>query len=145
VREAPPILIREAQVDDLPLVTHSWKQSQRKRLEWRWIPDDHYYPAMDSRINLLLQHSHLLIAALDTDDAADLITGWMCHDKDAVHYCYVKEAYRRYGIAKRLLRESGLMAQNVIRCTHWSPLCESLAVVRVSPRLVYAPSLAYVS
>jgi GNAT superfamily N-acetyltransferase len=101
----PPIRIREAKLTDLDIVVPIWLTTYRDGAGP--MPGKVYYPLQRKKIYHLLSNSMIFIAC-DLEDE-NHIYGWVCgdrHDEAAViHYVHVKEAFRRYGIARELLKE----------------------------------------
>ena len=52
---------------------------------------------------MLLKRSISLIVAC-LDDEPDIILGWVAHEPTIVHFVYVKNAWRKQGIATQLLK-----------------------------------------
>jgi GNAT superfamily N-acetyltransferase len=66
-------------------------------------PSD-YWPGQRQRIDRLLATTAAVIVAHPAETPS-VIAGWACVDNhpDVVHYVYVREFYRKRGIAKRLI------------------------------------------
>ena len=116
-------------------IYHSWGNSYREAALGAWgdIPKATYYKRVRLRIDTLLKRGAELKIACDPDNQ-DIILGWMCAESPVLHYVYVKEAYRKQGIALTLLNACGLSSTNVIPCSHWTPYAELVAAKR--PRLL---------
>jgi GNAT superfamily N-acetyltransferase len=90
-----------------------------------------YYKRARSRIDALIKRGAELKVACDPEDT-NIILGWMCAEDPVLHYVYVKEAYRRQGIALSLLAACGLSSSRIIPCSHWTPSAEEVAAKRPS-------------
>lgn len=114
-------------------VFHSWGNSYRDAALGAWgdIPKATYYKRVRGRIEALIKRGAELKIACDPDDA-NIILGWMCAEAPVLHYAYVKEAYRRQGIALSLLAACELSSPRVIPCSHWTPFAEEIAFKRPS-------------
>jgi GNAT superfamily N-acetyltransferase len=98
-------LLRTATEEDLRFVKASWKtdawksSSAGKRMSHRVFSD-----GMDTRIARLIPRSTVYVAAFA--EVPDEVLGWACIQSTpmgaALHYVYVKAAFRRHGIAKGL-------------------------------------------
>lgn len=108
------IEIREATPNDRPLIYATWLRSYRHgSLFPRHIPDPTFFEAHHNVAEELLKRSTTLVAHPPGDP--EVILGWACFetlepvgDKPsglAVHYVYVKPAFRRAGVARRLLAQ----------------------------------------
>jgi GNAT superfamily N-acetyltransferase len=77
----------------------SWLRSY---FESEWAPDKVHMARHHDLISDLLLRSEVLVAHLPGEP--DLFAGWICAERTAIHYCYVKHPYRRDGVATRLLQ-----------------------------------------
>ncbi len=100
---APPLSFRDATPEDLRFVRHSWFESYRRGGLAPQVAFDVYKDGQGHLIDLLLD-SHGAWVAFHPE-VPDEIIGWSCADGRTLHYVYVKQAYRHYGIASRLLEE----------------------------------------
>jgi hypothetical protein len=81
-------------------VRDSWLRSYRRAPDVRSTPWDIYLDGMGARIDrIVASQQTMLVVAL----AENVVLGWACWDPRAVHYAYVKRAYRRSGLAWRLV------------------------------------------
>lgn len=91
--------------DDRPFVASSWRVSYRESVHnpglARWLRKSAYGRAHDALIEATLDHGQVAICH-DPEDATHIL-GWICFDPPSWHYVYVKEAFRRRGIASVLL------------------------------------------
>lgn len=99
----PPLSFREATPEDLRFVRHSWFESYRRGGLAPQVQFEVYKLGQGRLIDLLLQNHGAWIA--HHPDVPDEIIGWSCSAGRLVHYLYVKQAYRHYGVARRLLEE----------------------------------------
>lgn len=68
---------------------------------WRSATDQVYWFNQSLLASKLLRESETLIATLAGEP--DLFVGYVVWQRDVLHYVYVKAAYRRDGVASRLL------------------------------------------
>lgn len=66
---------------------------------------------MDLKINDMLVQSLTLIACPENDP--DLIAGYFIFTHDCAHYIYVKESFRKLGVAAELFKASGLSVKGL--------------------------------
>ena len=76
----------------------SWISSYERSREARALPRDWYHVGMRLRINALFDQSNTFAMLVE-----GVCVAWACIAPNAVHYAYVKRAYRRQGYATRLL------------------------------------------
>lgn len=94
---------------DESFIYSSWLKSYKNSPHTRRWSDQSYDKYQRSKIASLLTRSIVIVARpVDWNDG---ILGWLCYEQtDAkyfLHYIYVKTAYRRNGIAARLVDISG--------------------------------------
>ena len=122
--------VREMIEGDKNFVYHSWIGSYRENAPVPGtVPRATVCKRIRERIDTLLKRGAELKIACDPDDT-NIILGWICAEPPALHYIYVKEAYRQQGIALTLLNSVGLASARVIPCTHWTPFAEQVAAKR---------------
>lgn len=89
---------------------------------WRWIVNNwmgsvgkgQCQPMLGGQV-LMTEHWHLVVSLIERGDvviahqpgAPDLFVGWACGEPErgVHHYCYVKHAFRRGGVAIRMVQE----------------------------------------
>lgn len=97
-----PHVLRPSVEDDRNLIIQSWMRSHRRNCYRDHIDDVTYARGQEWLIKQLLERCATLVACLDTDPS--YIMGWAVTSTGAVHYCWVRHAHRRQGIARDLLR-----------------------------------------
>jgi GNAT superfamily N-acetyltransferase len=98
--------VRPVETGDWAFIYHSWKESLRDGLflHWSWVQ---YKRDMNHAIDRLRNDADVRwLVACDAEDPS-CIFGWICYDwvLSVVHYVYIKQPYRRQGIAKELLEK----------------------------------------
>lgn len=66
----------------------------------------------------LIQPGNLIIAGHTEDE--DIILGWVCFDKVAIHYVYVTDGWRHKGLATALLLAAGLSTDGKSIFSHYT-------------------------
>lgn len=84
-------------LDTMPKAIYFDSHPRRGRPSPKWFKDFHDY------LTTLLTTADILIAA--SDDDPNLILGYAISDKRTLEFVYVKEAYRKQGIATMLAKE----------------------------------------
>jgi len=113
------IEIRAATQEDRPLIYATWLRSYKHGAAFpRHIPDETFFEAHHNVVEALLDRSTVLVA--HPPDDPEVILGWsvvetLLPEADepspiVVHYVYVKPAFRRAGVARRLLAQVGRAA-----------------------------------
>lgn len=112
------IAIRPGRDSDRACVYSTWLHSYRHGSHFpRRIPEKTYFAEQHDLIQAILDSpTTTLLMAVPSDDP-DVILGWACFErgvgageweiKSAVHYVYVKPAFRRSGVASQLLSSLG--------------------------------------
>lgn len=93
--------LRIASGDDSRFIHSSWHTAYWKTHARKHTEKAVYDPGQDARIDRLLFRSHVLVAFFP--EVPDEVLGWSAVEGDALHYVYVKAAYRRRGIATGLV------------------------------------------
>jgi hypothetical protein len=110
--------IRPADEGDVAFLSSTWKQSFWRESTWanriRWSV---FEPGHAKVIQRLLARS-LAIVACDPERETE-IAGYLVYEPGAIHYAYVKPAFRRAGVLRALLAASGLPADlDAVAITH---------------------------
>ncbi len=93
--------LRLASGADMRFIHSSWHTAFWKTHARKHVLKEVYDAGMDKRIDRLLFRSHVLVAFFP--EVPDEVLGWSAIEGDALHYIYVKAAYRRRGIATGLV------------------------------------------
>jgi len=98
--------IRKAGRADIPFITSSWLESFRNAPMVRGVPNSIYYHYHHKSLEEVLPRSVVLMAcnAEDTDQLVGFICAEVFEKSLVVHYVYVKQAFRRLEVAKRMLQ-----------------------------------------
>ena len=103
-----PFSLRLGRTSDHNLVLQSWIRSHRRncyratKADGRPELDDvSYGNGQEWLVKQLLDRCALLVAAYDEDP--EFILGWAVTSTNAVHYTWVRHAFRRKGVAAALL------------------------------------------
>lgn len=114
-----PVLLRPLAEGDVNFVLNSWLKSYEDS-GWTKVAGKAYWKGHRIAILRLIRSAHVVIAC-DPEDH-DTILGWACTNGRYVHYVYVKRAFRRYGLAKRLLADHVKMLSPVVYTHRWNPI-----------------------
>lgn len=62
-----------------------------------------FYKSYQEKIKSKFHSGEIMIDVFHSPEDEDQIIGWIAYDKECIHYCYVKQVFRKYGIAKKLI------------------------------------------
>jgi len=134
-----PVLVRLASPSDSSLVYSTWLHSyaDQNKDQHRGI----LYKSHRKIIRNLMEKSITVMAVMDDDP--NQIFGWICGLRAksgplVVHYCYVKDAFRRLGLAKLLLNHFEHRSGEPVICSHKGYVYKSL---RDRYNLFYVPQV----
>lgn len=98
------LVVRPGVADDLGYVIDTWGRSLRGEYPDARTTDfvDGVRRGIDRRLR-----DGAKVFVVHPNGESDLILGWACVDGPIVHYVYVRQAYRRLGVARRLIDEIG--------------------------------------
>lgn len=140
--DSPAFAIRAGLEDDRDFILATWLRGYRHGSSFaRRIRDGIFYRHHHPIATALLSRSNVLVA--HDPEAPAVIYGYLVWEPGAVHWSYVKEDFRRYGIATALLYASSL-PKNLkgIEITHGSDSWWA-HVQRKYPEAVYNPYRAF--
>lgn len=98
---------RPIEPDEIGLVLDSWFKSYRTS-DWAGtIPNHLYVPTMREMVGGLVARGAKILAAV----VAGRVLGWVCYETSSrneavLHFCYVKDPFRRRGLGKTLLAKA---------------------------------------
>ncbi len=125
--------LRDATPEDESFIFSSWLVSFRENGDWpRRISKGRYFAEHKITVMKLLAVSSTLVAC--NPDKPGQILGYVVHQgRNILHWLYVKEPFRRDGLATRLLTEAQATDAD---CSHWTSAAAALGA-----RLRYDPFL----
>lgn len=96
--------IRPAREADTNFIYSSWLRSYKWGNSFlRGLPDYLYYPHMTQLIDYLIKVRNVKIEVVCLREDSDIIVGYVVKEHRTVHFLFVKEAWRKLGIAKSLV------------------------------------------
>lgn len=106
--ETIPVLLREANALDAPFIMNSWLWGFRSSAFASAVSNSEYFPGHQALILEILARSQALIAYNPEDPTQ--YYGWVCFETltelPVVHFVSVKQAFRGFGIARKLLTQA---------------------------------------
>jgi hypothetical protein len=102
------IELRPRRASDTDLILSDWIRSYRAfGLLCRGVPNLQYHAKQKPLVMAALGRCTTVVACCS--DEPELVYGWACYERgpqsDVLHYVHVKERYRQYRVASRLLAE----------------------------------------
>jgi GNAT superfamily N-acetyltransferase len=132
--------LRLAEESDVGFIFNSWLKSYRSSYFAKPISNTIYFSEHHKVIEKLAKTSEILIAC-NQDDPSQ-IYGYACAERVdgvfVIHYIYVKQTFRRMGVAKALLESFDHDYSDAAVFTHNTSIADKLAA---KYNLVYHPYL----
>jgi GNAT superfamily N-acetyltransferase len=134
----PAFTLRPARDADVPFIVKPWLQQLRDEVSTRFINDRVFFQRHGALVQQLLKESTTIIA-YDANDP-DHLYGFACGSDRAVHWVYVKGAFRGMGLGRALLERliGASVGATDIPCSHASHLFNDRKFV-ARYRLAYDP------
>lgn len=128
-----PLDVGDVKRDDLAFVISSWAESSHNGPVGRLHRRGLWCEQQSEVARHIIGRSHLLVAHHEND--REQLYGWICfaHLKPetwAIHYIYVKQPFRKLGIARALLLASGWRPGHDIVATHATYLTQKEPLMR---------------
>lgn len=95
------LIEREEEPGDRDFILASWLRSYRLSETVKGVDKSLYYSGQNKLASRILAGSEVKILAASEDPKT--IVAWMCYRFPVIHYIYVKQDFRRMGLASRLL------------------------------------------
>jgi len=123
------IQLRLADVKDIPFLFSAWLKSYRVAKAVESIHNNIYYAEHHKVLEHILQHFQVLIASDKSDDSHiyGFAVGGKIEGINTIHYVYVKQTFRRLGIASALLKHFEIPQPTPFFYTHETPVGKSMA------------------
>lgn len=124
------VQFRPLDPDEMGFVMDSWFRSYRSS-EWAGVIPNHlYYPTMREMLASLIARGAKILAAVSRGPTEDRVIGYVCYEtkptEAVVHYCYVKDPFRRLGLGGELWRLASGDSRSVLY-THKTRMSRYLA------------------
>jgi GNAT superfamily N-acetyltransferase len=117
-------IIRNSHSGDTSYVISTWITSYQERTSTRELRPSELH----ARIEHLLSLADTSLLVLTDVETPDLILGWSCSSESALHYVYVRDGFRRQGIATRLVARTNDPIHLV--ATHTTKLARTIGEAR---------------
>lgn len=111
--------IREAREEDKDFISKTWLPGLYYGNDWyNKIDKEVYFSTYPKVVKHFLDISKIRVACLPED--FDVILGYCVYQDNKLHYLYVKNAWRKLGVAKSLI------PQGINTCTHLTKIGANL-------------------
>jgi GNAT superfamily N-acetyltransferase len=134
--------VRKAYESDIAFIYKSWIDSYADTWD---VAKSVFGREYKEVIDCILTYPTSEIAVACKADEPDIIFGYMIYEEQTqigpylVHYVYVKEAFRKFGIAKHLIQN--LKMKNDFLITHRTDLAKK--ILKKHPQVVYNPFILF--
>jgi hypothetical protein len=136
------IRLRPATESDVPFIFNSWLKCYRHSHNTRGCENPVYFAQHHVLLEGLCKRSNIVMACNENDISQ--IYGYVCSEMVenvlVVHFIYVKEMYRKFGVAAMLAEAVGFKKDAPVFYTHRTYSSEGL---EKKFAMVYNPYLAY--
>jgi len=136
-----PFLVRKAIPNDIPFIYATWLNAIKNDSALGLSTTKTlFYESYRLVLDYILSHNATVLVACKTDEP-NVIYGFLVSEDNKLHFCFVKEHFRKLGIARSLFEHSFGKGSPTIYCTHKTKFVEEL--LRDRSWLVYNPYLLY--
>lgn len=130
--------VRKPTKDDIPFIYATWLNSFYYDSWVKSILKSVYFENYKKIIDYVLQSASIIIAC--SNDDPNVIFGYLVHEPGVAHYCFVKDHFRRFGIAKDLYSKA-FDPDEKISFTHRTRYLNKLLINRNN--LVFNPLILF--
>lgn len=131
------IKIRQVETNDMPFIYQTWLKNYKYSSSFaKNIHEDVFYPEHTKVLNHIFGKANFLIACFAEDPT--VIFGYFVYEPNVAHFLFVKQSFRKMGIATMLLKESGLELEKTT-FTHWTYDLAPLFVTNKLKGITYNP------
>ena len=141
-QKTPQVRIRAATESDVNFIFNSWLKCYRHSINMRGCENPVYFAQQHKVLEGLCKKASVLIAcnSLDISQIFGYSVAEKVDDCMVAHFVYVKDSFRRFGIATQLMEAQGWKKGEPMFYTHKTNVTDKLAEKHT---MVYNPFLAY--
>lgn len=133
IEDELPFVIRPAWHTDMPFVLSSWRGTfHLGGAGARHSDRVHYHAEMDRLFQRIFRKATTIVAC-DTVDQTCLL-GFVVHTGPELHYVYTRQAFRRMGVARALIKHANIDSYTFITEQGWHRLKPMDRGWRFTPR-----------
>lgn len=133
---------REATAADEGIVFNAWLKGHRQLGDWpKRLSSRRYFDEHKLVVAQILARATTVVACNAARPTQ--VLGFVCFEDGVLHWLFVKQPYRRQGIARHLMRQGGYIGPdtNPIACSHWTITAQDISrrwPLRYNPFLLEA-------
>jgi len=139
-KERPDIGIREYKESDIPFIYSNWlRDFKLNGMAVMKVRNNIFYLNHHKILDEIIERPTTKILVAHVTEDPDVILGFLAYEerndrKNIAHYCLIKEQFKRFGIAKELLKKSELDL-NQCEFSHWTyDLDRTIYIVEPNPK-----------
>lgn len=103
------IKIRAAKPEDINFIYSTWLRCYKHDSPiTKYVKRDMFFDEHQKLLDGLLTHVGVKVAIACEENDEDLIFGFLAYEPKIVHFVYIKEPFRKMGIAKKLITHEGI-------------------------------------
>lgn len=141
------IVIRDFTPDDEPFIFSSWLKSYWENSDFTEHISKHVFFTWHHKvIERILKYETAIIKVAALQEEPTVVIGYLClqrmpsvPDTQILHFCYVKAAFRKLGIAKALIKAAQVNPDTCVFTHRTDPI--HWWIQNMFPRLSYNPYL----
>jgi hypothetical protein len=142
IKQAREWDIRNVREDDLPHIYSTWIKSMRYgSMLGKSCRGGLFSSEYTQVIDYILNEDDSDITVACHKEDPHVVFGYLVYQPDALHFAYVKQEFRKFGILKSLIEESGFKL-NKLPCFTHRTLCLKQITAKY-PDLIYNPFKLY--
>jgi hypothetical protein len=138
------VYIRPMREKDVNFIIASWLNNYKESPFGKRITKQIYFTEQQNTIKRILQSEGVSVAVACNPEDHDFIYGYLVTEATpempSVHYAFVKATFQKFGIAKIMMKASGIDPHRFF-FTHWTPICHDY--LERHPECVYNPWKAW--
>lgn len=143
------IQIRPATQDERRFVRATWleslqKDESRTAIAKKFSSGDEFATCWGRLIDHILRRASVTVAC-EEGAPGGLVVGWICFERDVLHYVYVRHALRHAGLARQLGCDAKFTPEGSWLCSHRTEISDRLLPkyrnARHQLRLAFPPNV----
>lgn len=121
------LVFRDFKEEDMPFIFSTWLKSYKNESSFaQRIRNDTFFSWHHLIIENILKKPTTSITIAHVKDDPDVILGYMIGERPAtIHYAFVKEPFRGFGVATQLFERTKISIDNC-EFTHWTYPMDSI-------------------
>lgn len=101
--------VRQAKSDDVNFIYSTWLRCYKHDSPLtKYTKREVFFEAHQKLLDKILTKKEIKVAVAVSKDDDDLIFGFLAYEPKIIHFVYVKEPFRKEGIARKLIESQGI-------------------------------------